>query len=96
MPASGTTEKVPGPDTVWKQDGSGALVFQQIVAINDALRRAQITLYNVDPLGTADAGAFRTFYYQQFVKGVKKPSQVQIGNVELGAITVQSGGRVLN
>lgn len=71
-------------------------IFQQIVAINDALRRAQITLYNVDPLGTADAGAFRTFYYQQFVKGVKKPSQVQIGNVELGAITVQSGGRVLN
>jgi VWFA-related protein len=71
-------------------------IFQQIVSINDALRRAQITLYNVDPLGTSDAGSFRTFYYQEFVKGVKKPSQVQIGNVELGAIAVQSGGRVLN
>lgn len=71
-------------------------IFQQIVAINDALRRAQITLYDVDPLGTSDAGSFRTFYYEEFVKGVKKPGQVQIGNVELGAIVVQSGGRVLN
>jgi len=25
VPASGTTEKVPGPDTVWKQEGVGAL-----------------------------------------------------------------------
>jgi len=26
VPASGTTEKVPGPDTVWKQDGGGGLI----------------------------------------------------------------------
>lgn len=71
-------------------------IFQQIVAISDALRHAQITLYNVDPLGTSDAGGFQTFYYEQFVKGVKKPSQVQIGNLALGAIAVQTGGRVLN
>ncbi len=71
-------------------------IFHQIVAISDALRGAQITLYQVDPLGTADAGGFRTFYYEQFVKGIKKPSQVQIGNVSLGAIAVQTGGRVLN
>jgi VWFA-related protein len=71
-------------------------IFNQIVAISDALRRAQITLYSVDPLGTGDAGGFRTFYYEEFVKGVKKASQVQIGDLALQAIAVQSGGRVLN
>jgi len=71
-------------------------LFNQIVAISDALRHAQVTLYSIDPLGTADAGGFRTFYYEQFVKGVKKPNQAQIGDLALQAIAVQSGGRVLN
>jgi VWFA-related protein len=84
-----------GPDEILS-DKEQKQIFQRIVEISDALRRAQITLYNVDPSGTADAGAFRTFYYQQFVKGVKKPGQVQIGDVALGAIAVQTGGRVLN
>jgi VWFA-related protein len=84
-----------GPNEILS-DKEQKQIFQQIVAINDALRHAQITLYQVDPLGTSDAGGFRTFYYEQFVKGVKKPSQVQIGNVALGAIAVQSGGQVLN
>jgi VWFA-related protein len=70
-------------------------IFHQIVAISDQLRRARITLYSVDPLGTNDAGGFRTFYYEEFVKGVKKPSQVQIGNLALQAIATQTGGRVL-
>lgn len=84
-----------GPNEVLS-DKEQRAIFQQIVAINDALRRAQITLYDVDPAGTSDSGSFRTFYYEEFVKGPKRPSQVQIGNVELGAIVVQSGGRVLN
>lgn len=84
-----------GPNEILS-DKEQRSIFQQIVALSDALRRAQVTLYNVDPLGTSDAGGFRTFYYEQFVKGVKKPSQVQIGNVSLGAIAVQTGGRVLN
>jgi VWFA-related protein len=71
-------------------------IFNQIVAISDALRRARITLYSIDPLGTNDAGGPRTFYYEEFVKGVKKPGQVQIGDVALQAIATQTGGRVLN
>ncbi len=71
-------------------------IFHQIVAISDALRNARITLYAVDPLGTNDAGGFRTLYYEEFVKGVKKPGQVQIGNLALQAIATQTGGRVLN
>src|SRR5208282_3724586 len=33
VPASGTTEKVPGPDTVWKQEGGGALGVDHPVAL---------------------------------------------------------------
>jgi VWFA-related protein len=71
-------------------------IFSQIIALSDSLRRAGITLYSVDPLGTADAGGFRTSYYEEFVKGVKKPGQVQIGNLGLQVIATQTGGRVFN
>lgn len=71
-------------------------IFGQIVGISDGLRRARITLYSVDPLGTNDAATARTFYYNEFVKGVKKPSQVQFGNLALQAIAIQSGGLALN
>ncbi len=68
--------------------------FSNIVALSDSLRRARITLYSIDPLGTDDSGGFRTSYYQEFVKGVKKASQVQMGNVGLQVFATQTGGRV--
>jgi len=71
-------------------------IFGRIVALSDALRRARITLYSIDPLGTADAGGTQTYYYEEFVKGVKKPHQVQFGNLALQVIAIQTGGRVLN
>ena len=48
-------------------------ISDNVVALSDRLRQARITLYSIDPLGTADAGGFRTSYYEEFVKGVKKP-----------------------
>jgi VWFA-related protein len=71
-------------------------LFANIVGLSDRLRQARITLYSIDPLGTADAGSGRVFYYEEFVKGVKKPRQVQIGNLALQVLATQSGGRVLN
>jgi VWFA-related protein len=71
-------------------------LFNDIVALEDGLRRARITLYSIDPLGMADAAGLRTSYYLEFVKAVKKPSQVQIGNLGLQVLATQSGGRVLN
>ncbi len=70
-------------------------LFNNIVGLSDRLRQARITLYSVDPLGTADTGGFRTSFYEEFVKGVKKPSQVKLGNLALQVIATQSGGRVL-
>jgi VWFA-related protein len=71
------------------------MIFNNIVAASTALREARITLYSVDPLGTADAGGLRTTYYQEFLKGVTKPSQAQVGNLALQVIATQSGGLVI-
>jgi len=70
-------------------------IFANVVGISTALRLERITLYSIDPLGTADIGT-RTFYWQAFTKGVSKPSQVQIGNLGLEVIATQSGGLALN
>lgn len=71
-------------------------IFNSVVRLSDLMRRARITLYSIDPLGTADAVGNRTTFYEEFVKGVKKARQVQLGNLALQVIATQSGGRVLN
>jgi len=71
-------------------------LFQTIVTLSGELREAGITLYSIDPLGMNDAGGFRTFYYQSFLKGVPSYNKVQAGNLALQVLAAQSGGRVLN
>jgi VWFA-related protein len=71
-------------------------LFNSIVVFSDALRRARITLYDVDPLGLADAGQYRTTEYIQFSKAVRKAGQAQRGHLALQVLASQSGGRVLN
>ena len=70
-------------------------LFNAIVQTSAGLRQARITLYNINPLG-ADENSLRTFYYEDFVKGVPKPSQVNVGNLGLQVLAVQTGGLVLN
>ncbi len=65
-------------------------IFNSIVATSTQLWLARITLYSVDPLGTSDAGGFRTFAYEGYLKGVTKPSQVQFANLALGVLAVHS------
>ncbi|MGA8594363.1 MAG: VWA domain-containing protein [Bryobacteraceae bacterium] len=71
-------------------------VFNEIVAVSTALWRARMTLYSIDPLGTADAAGVRTTYYENFLKGVRGEKQAQPGNLALQVLASQSGGRVLN
>lgn len=70
-------------------------IFDAVVTLSTALRDARITLYTADPLGMADAGSLRTFYYENFLKGVTSASNVENGNLGLQVFAVQSGGRVL-
>jgi VWFA-related protein len=71
-------------------------LFNSIVALSDRLRKARITLYAVDPLGTEDALGFLMTQYKQFLKPVRKAGQAQVGNLALQVLAYQSGGRVLN
>ena len=70
-------------------------LFTAIVQISTELRQSRITLYNVNPLGASEP-TLNVFYYEQFVKGIAKPSQVSAGNLALQVIATQSGGLVLN
>jgi VWFA-related protein len=70
-------------------------IFDNVVNLSTLLRRGRITLYSIDPLGTADF-AGRAFHWESFVKGVSKLSQVEYGDLALQVIAVQSGGLALN
>jgi VWFA-related protein len=84
-----------GPGIQLSQKNEEGL-FHSIVDLSTAMRQANVTLYSVDPLGTADAGGTRTSYYKEFTKGVKAAKNVEIGNLGLQVLAYQSGGRVFN
>jgi VWFA-related protein len=71
-------------------------LFADIVSFSTQLLQARITLYSIDPLGTADAAGFRTFYWKDFLKGIGRPGQAQAGNLGLEVLATQSGGIALN
>ena len=70
-------------------------LFANIVTFSTQLLQARITLYGVDPLGATES-ELRANYYEEFVKGVKEPSQVVPGNLALQVIATQSGGLALD
>ena len=82
----------PAVQLTGKQENS---IFQEVIALNTALRQANVTLYSVDPLG-AGQGPLSTFYYENFLKGAKKPSDVLPGNLGLQVLAIQSGGLALS
>jgi VWFA-related protein len=71
-----------------KQQGE---IFARIVSLSTQLRQARVTLYNVNPIGATES-VFRGTYYEEFLKGVSKPSQVNLGNLGLQVLAIQSGG----
>ena len=72
------------------------MYFHTVVMLSQGLREARMSLYDVDPLGMADAAGLRTFYYKSFLKGVTSVKKVDSGNLALQVLAVQSGGQVLN
>lgn len=68
-------------------------LFGDIVDFSTTLRRDHITLYAIDPLGTAQ-GLEGALYWQSFTNGISKPSQVLPGDLGLQVLATQSGGLV--
>src|ERR1700733_4004822 len=69
-------------------------LFSSVVGLSTQLREARITLYSVSPLGSNE-GVGRELYYQAFLKGVTKQSQVNVGDLSLQVLAIQSGGLAL-
>ena len=82
-----------GPNVQFSTKEQQAL-FAEVVSTSNAIRRANATLYALDPLGAGE-GPGRTFYFEQFVKGVSKPSQALPGDLGAQVLAVQSGGQFL-
>ena len=70
-------------------------IFGNVVAFSRELQQANVTLYNVNPLGPEE-GLLRQDYYQEFVKGVSKPSQTDLADLSLQVLALQSGGLSFN
>ncbi len=69
-------------------------IFNTVVGLSTQLRQARITLYGVNPLGSSE-GLGRELYYESFLKGVSKQSQVNVGDLSLQVLAIQSGGLAL-
>jgi VWFA-related protein len=70
-------------------------IFGNVVSVTNQLRQGRVTLYSVNPLGTAESVG-RASYYQEFLKGVSKPSQVNVANLGLPVLAIQSGGKAID
>ena len=69
-------------------------IFANIVSFSTQLRQANLTLYSVNPLG-AEEGVFQANYYEEFLKGVSNPGKVDLGDLALPVLALQSGGLAL-
>ena len=69
-------------------------IFANIVSFSTQLRAANVTLYSINPLG-AQENLLRANYYQEFLKGVGSPGKVDLGDLALPVLALQSGGLAL-
>ncbi len=69
-------------------------IFGDVVGLSTELGKANVILYNINPLGPGE-NLIRTDYYQEFIKGVSKSAQTNLADLSLQVLATQSGGLVL-
>ncbi len=67
-------------------------IFHEAVELSALLRQARITLYSLSPIGAGESVG-RAFSYEEYLKGVSKPGQAELGDLALEVLAVQSGGQ---
>lgn len=70
-------------------------IFRTVVGFSNELRRSDVILYSIDPLGPSDAASGRTFLWENFTKPITKPSKTDPGDLALQVLVQHSGGQVL-
>jgi len=68
-------------------------LFHQTVVMTTLLRRAGVTLYSINPVGSTEG--VHQLDYEAFLKGAAKPTQAVPGYVALQVMAIQSGGLAL-
>lgn len=68
-------------------------LFRQAVVMATLLRRADVTLYSINPVGASEGT--HQLDYEQFLKGASKPIQGLPGYTSLQVMAIQSGGLAL-
>lgn len=71
-------------------------IFAHIVAYANMLRKARVTLYSIDPSGTAGSvRSSRAYEYEGFMKPVSNPKEADEGDLALQVLALHSGGLAL-
>ena len=83
-----------GPE-VQLDDKEQRRFFADVVNFSTLLLRDRMTLYSINPWGVNES-LVREDYWQSFLKGVSKPSQVHAGNLAVQVLATQSGGVAFN
>lgn len=67
--------------------------FSQIIDFSNRFWQGNVTLYSIDPSGTSSPA--HVSFWRNFLKGVSKPNQVELGDLALEVLATQSGGIAL-
>jgi VWFA-related protein len=66
-------------------------IFSEVVNLSTHMREFHITMYDANPFGVAESMT-QADYYEAFLKGVAKLNEVQLGDLAIQVLAVQSGG----
>lgn len=69
-------------------------IFGDVTYFSTDLRHNNITLYNINPVGSSQS-LFSANYYQNFLKGVARPDDAQFADLSIQVLSAQSGGLAL-
>jgi VWFA-related protein len=70
-------------------------IFNNVIALTTEMRRSDIVLDAVNPLGASQDVA-RTNYYETFLRGPRRIQDADLGDLSLQVLATDSGGLVLN
>jgi VWFA-related protein len=70
-------------------------IFSSVVTFSRAMRRGDVTIDSIDPLGPGES-LLREDYYQSFLGAIRKPSDTDLADLSVQVLSLQSGGLVLN
>jgi VWFA-related protein len=66
-------------------------IFGDVTYFSSALRQNNITLYDINPIGTSQL-MFDANYYRTFIQGVAQPDDSQLADLSVQVLSAQTGG----